>query len=147
MSIMDAFWRLLGVQSEEEEEEIMETLPLDGKENKSIKNIVSIHSNKTLKVIVSEPQKFEEAKELADHLKNRKQVIINLEYTPQDISQRIIDFISGTLYALDGQTQQIGRDIFIFAPNNVEINKDSRLLLRKDSFTNTFDPDGGNIND
>lgn len=142
MSIIDGFWKLLGVPNEVEEE-IIETSSYDSKELKSpSNNIVSIHTNKTLKVVVCEPQKFEEAKELADHLKNRKQIILNFESTAPDVSQRIIDFISGTVYSLDGQTQQIGKNIFVFAPNNVEINKDSRFLNRKTSF-NPFDTDGG----
>jgi len=145
MSIIDGFWKLLGVQNEVEEE-ILETPSSSYESSKELKNltnnIVSIHTNKTLKVVVCEPQRFEEAKELADHLKNRRQIILNFEATAPEVSQRIIDFLSGTVYSLDGQTQQIGKNIFVFAPSNVEINKDGRFPSRKSSF-NPFEMDGG----
>lgn len=92
---------------------------------------MSIHTGKNLKVVVCEPEKFDEVQALADHLKNRKQVILNFESTAPEVSQRIIDFISGATYALDGQSQQLGRNIFLFAPSNVEVAKDHRILMRK----------------
>ena len=128
MGIIDGFWRLIGVEEEPEPEPgttgsfpvsvTKETTTASGN------NVVAIHSNKTLKVCVSEPKRFEDAKELADQFKNRKQVILNLENTSDDISQRIIDFLSGTVYALEGKTHQVNRHIFVFAPSNVEINTD-----------------------
>ncbi|HWQ75158.1 MAG TPA: cell division protein SepF [Syntrophomonas sp.] len=130
MGLMERFWNWLGVR-EEEESTFME-LPPGGydAENKTA-NLVSIHSNKNLKVIVCEPEKYEEVQTLAEHLKNRRQVIMNFESTPPEVSQRIIDFISGATYALDGQSQQLGRNIFLFAPSNVEVAKDHRVFMRK----------------
>lgn len=138
MGIVDKFWNWLGIQNEEIKEEYYE-LPdniQDGKKN--IANVVSIHTNKTMKVVVCEPEKFEEVQALADHLRNRKQLIINFENTPKEISQRIIDFISGTTYSLDGDSQQIGPHIFIFTPSNIEIARDHRTIARKHGFANTF---------
>lgn len=130
MALLDSFWGWLGVQTEVEEH-VME-LPAGQEHNsKSVANVVSIHTNKNLKVVVCEPEKFEEVQALADHLKNRKQVILNFESTPPEIAQRIIDFISGAVYALDGQSQQLGRNIFLFAPSNVEVARDHRSLIRK----------------
>ena len=129
MGIVDGFWRLIGVEQETEQvsektgvysASAMKETPTASANN----NVVSIHTNKTVKVHVSEPKRFEDAKELADQLKNRKQVIVNLENTPGEVSQRIIDFLSGTVYALDGKTHQVNRDIFVFAPSNVEISLD-----------------------
>ncbi|NLF45335.1 MAG: cell division protein SepF, partial [Syntrophomonadaceae bacterium] len=80
---------------------------------------------------------FDDAQALADHLKSRRQVILNLENTTPDISQRIVDFVSGTTYALEGHSQQVGKTIFIFTPSNVEISKDLRLP-RKGSVFNTY---------
>jgi cell division inhibitor SepF len=93
-------------------------------------------------VVVCEPEKFEEVQALADHLKNRRQIILNFESTPPEVSQRIIDFISGSLYSLDGQSQQLGRNIFLFAPSNVEITKDHRTLMRRNSLSG-LEPYGG----
>ena len=91
-----------------------------------------------MKVVVCEPDSFEEVQVLADHLKSRKQLILNFENTQPDEARRIIDFISGTTYALDGNSQQLGKNVFVFAPNNVEIAKDVRSLIRKPGLFNPF---------
>lgn len=133
MSMVDKFWRLLGVGEEVEEEIIELPLPIDKKADRR-NNLVSLHTAKSVKVIVCEPTTFEEAQAVADHLKNRRQVILNLDHTPGDVSQRMLDFVSGTTYALDGNMQKLGEGIFLFVPSNVEISKDSRLLMRSYSF-------------
>lgn len=129
MSLADKFWKWLGVQEETEERL---ALPEPKEETaKNPRNIVSLHGNKTMKVVVCEPESFDEAQTLADHLKNRKQVILNFENTSPDIAQRIIDFLSGTTYSLDGHSQRIGPHIFIFTPSNVEIATDHRVVIRR----------------
>jgi len=136
MGFGDKFWSWLGIEHEEVREELLE-IPQNTQETKSAANIVSIHTNKNMKVIVCEPENFEEAQALADHLKNRRQFIMTLESTPPEISQRIIDFISGTTYALDGNSQRLGKHIFLFAPSNVEIAKDQRSLVRRANWLNS----------
>lgn len=136
MGLLDSFWNWLGVRTEVEEH-IVE-LPVGHDHDLKSANLVSIHSSKNLKVVVCEPERFDEVQTLADHLKNRKQVILNFENTNPEVSQKIIDFISGTVYALDGQTQQLGRNIFLFAPSNVEVTKDHRSLMRKGSPSEFF---------
>lgn len=84
--------------------------------------VVSIHTQKQVRVIVVEPVSFEEAQGIAEHLKGRKAVILNLERTDSVLSQRIVDFISGTTYALGGNMQKVGNGIFLFVPNNVDIS-------------------------
>jgi cell division inhibitor SepF len=84
--------------------------------------VVSIHTQKQVRVIVTEPVSFEEAQGIAEHLKARKSVILNLERTDANLSQRIVDFISGTTYALGGNMQKVGNGIFLFVPNNVDIS-------------------------
>lgn len=129
MSRMDKFWNWLGIADEEVVTEQFVDLPAANESSTKTPNVVSIHTNKNMKVIVCEPQNFDEVQMLADHLKNRKQVIVNFENTPDDVSRRIFDFISGTTYALDGNSQQLGKDVFLFAPSNVEISKDARTLM------------------
>lgn len=85
-------------------------------------SVVSIHTQKQVRVIVVEPVSFEEAQGIAEHLKARKSVILNLEKTDSDLAQRIVDFISGTTYALGGNMQKVGNGIFLFVPNNVDIS-------------------------
>ncbi|MDD3852261.1 MAG: cell division protein SepF [Syntrophomonadaceae bacterium] len=143
MGMADKFWAWLGIEKEEVREEIYE-LPQDQPHSfedvRSNTNVVAIHSNKTMKVVVCEPTNFEEVQSLADHLKNRKQVILNMEMTPPEVSQRIIDFISGTTYSLEGHSQQLGKNIFIFTPSNVEISKDHSAMTRR---PNWYSPLGG----
>lgn len=141
MALTDKFWRWLGVQEEEYEERLALPEPKDDGAAKNGKNIVSIHSSKMMKVIVCEPDSFEEVQALADHLKARKQVILNFENTNPDIAQRIIDFLSGTTYSLDGHSQQLGPHIFIFTPSNVEISTDHRTIIRRHGFGTSW---GGN---
>lgn len=129
MTLVERFWRWLGV-GEVVEEEIIE-LPLpDERKGLRKNNLVSLQATKAVKVVVCEPTTFDEVQAIADHLKNKRQVIMNLERTEPPISQRILDFVSGTTYALDGHTQKLGENIFLFAPSNVEISRDPRLVLR-----------------
>lgn len=131
MGFMDSVWNWFGVQTEVKEElvELPETSSADNK--RTLANVVSISTNKNFKVVVCEPETFDEVQVLADHLKNRKQIILNFEHTAPEVSQKIIDFISGTTYALEGNSQQLGNNMFIFTPSNVEISKDHRILMRK----------------
>lgn len=77
-----------------------------------------------LRVMVLEPRTFEEVQQIADHLKERRPVIVSLESVDRDLSKRIVDFVSGTTYALDGNVQRIGESIFLFTPSNVSIEGD-----------------------
>ncbi len=67
---------------------------------------------KQVKVMVVEPFAFDDAQHVADHLRNRKPVVINLENTDKEVAKRMIDFISGTTYAVNGTIQKIGNNIF-----------------------------------
>ncbi len=141
MGVIDSLWKWLGVESEVEED-YKELAKTQEREPKAGVNVVSLHtSGKGMKIVVCEPERFEEVQALADHLKNRKQVILNFEATRPEISQKIIDFISGAVYALDGQSQQLGQNIFLFAPASVEISNDHRTLMRKHEFYS--EPFGG----
>ncbi|NLN87644.1 MAG: cell division protein SepF [Syntrophomonadaceae bacterium] len=144
MGVMDSVWKWLGVQSEVEEEYEFESRPVPlERDNRATANVVALHTaGKGAKVVVCEPARFEEVQALVDHLKNRKQVIVNFENTPPELSQKIIDFVSGAVYALDGHSQQLGQNIFLFAPSSVEITSDSKNLMRKNDFFKS-DPFGG----
>lgn len=136
MSFMDNVWTWFGVQTEVKEEIIeVPQASSEADSKRTLANVVSISTNKNFKVVVCEPETFDEVQVLADHLKNRKQVILNFEHTPPEVSQKIIDFISGTTYALEGNSQQLGNNMFIFTPSNVEISRDHRTLMRKSGMT------------
>ena len=68
-----------------------------------------------------EPRSYAEVEDIAEHLKNRRSVVVNLQQIDRDQGFRIIDFLSGTVYALGGDIQRIGADIFLCAPDNVEV--------------------------
>ncbi len=75
----------------------------------------------TFKMIIIEPKNFDECPKLVDNLKSRKPVIINLEKVESDVARKIFDFLSGATYALNGNVQKIANNIFVFAPENVDI--------------------------
>ncbi|MDR1615464.1 MAG: cell division protein SepF [Syntrophomonadaceae bacterium] len=136
MGVVDKIWSFLGVVEEEANEEDANLSQFKEKEkNRSKDNVVSIHSNKTVKVVIAEPISFDEVQMLADHLKTRKQLIINFEKTPPAVAQRLADFLSGTIYALEGQYQKLGNNIYIFAPNNTEFSRDMQVLMRKSNYS------------
>lgn len=78
--------------------------------------VVNIHTTAQLKVVVMSPMSFEEAKDVADYLKTKNPVVINLETLPKDITRRIVDFLSGSVYALGGNIQKISNGIFLVTP-------------------------------
>lgn len=73
------------------------------------------------KMILLEPRAYSESQQIADHLKNRNSVVVNLKRVTSDQAKRIIDFLSGTLYAISGTLQKLGNGIFLCTPNNVSV--------------------------
>ena len=76
-------------------------------------------------VVVIEPVDFNDSQKIADYLCKNQPVVINFEDTDPDTRKRIIDFVSGTIYALDGTLRKIGRNILVCAPPNVEIDTEN----------------------
>ena len=73
------------------------------------------------KMILLEPRAYSEAQQIADHLKKRNTVVVNLKRVTPEQAKRIIDFLGGTIYAINGKIQKIGGGIFLCAPNNVSV--------------------------
>lgn len=85
-------------------------------------NVVSLQSiQKSSKVVLFEPRVYAEAQDISEHLLNKRAVVVNLQRIERDQGIRIIDFLSGTVYALSGDIQRIGTDIFLCVPENVEV--------------------------
>ncbi|MGV2469894.1 cell division protein SepF [Bacillus subtilis] len=96
-------------------------------------NVVSLQSvQKSSKVVLSEPRVYAEAQEIADHIKNRRAVVVNLQRIQHDQAKRIVDFLSGTVYALGGDIQRIGADIFLFTPENVDVSGTISELIEEE---------------
>lgn len=86
-------------------------------------NVVSLQSvQKSSKVVLIEPRVYAEAQDISEHLKNKRAVVVNLQRIERDQGVRIVDFLSGTVYALGGDIQRIGTDIFLCVPDNVEVD-------------------------
>lgn len=89
----------------------------------TVSNLVSLQSAvKSSKVILAEPRVYAEAQDIAENLKNKRAVVVNLQRIEKDQGLRIIDFLSGTVYALGGDIQRIGTDIFLCVPDTVEVD-------------------------
>ncbi len=134
--LLNKMLNLVGWETEEEEEtdELQEET---GEETSRAPNylqsftkktqqnkVVNIHSNNQFKVVIMQPETFDDARDVCDHLKNKKPVIVNLEHLTKETAQRVIDFLSGSVYAVDGEIQKVSTGIFMIAPSNVEVMGD-----------------------
>nr|WP_302466514.1 cell division protein SepF [Heyndrickxia ginsengihumi] len=108
----------------DKEYEQQEYEPQQTKQAKPTKqNVVSLQSvQKSAKMILVEPRVYADAQEIADHLKNRRAVVVNLQSISHDQAKRIVDFLSGTVYAIAGDIQRVGSNIFLCTPDNVEVS-------------------------
>lgn len=86
--------------------------------------VVNIHATTQLKVVLVKPERFETASEIADHLKEKRTVVMNLESTHKDIARRLIDFLSGVAYASEGKIKKVAASTYIITPYSVDIQGD-----------------------
>lgn len=85
------------------------------------KEEVDEEGNQRNKMILFEPRAYSESSQIVDYLKNRNTVIVNLKRVTPEQAKRIVDFLTGSLYAMNGNLQKLGGGIFLCAPNNVNI--------------------------
>jgi len=136
-AIMDKVWGLFGgvdqgVEEEYDEEEAYEYEERGNYEAEEEKGffgrrgkVVPLNAQgQPVKMVISQPTTFEQSEEICSLLKEKKSVIVNLEYVNKDVARRIVDFISGGVYALDGHIQKISNSIFLIAPVNYEITNE-----------------------
>ena len=83
--------------------------------------VVNIHATTQLKVVLVKPERFENASEIADHLKEKRTVVLNLESTNKDVARRLIDFLSGVAYAGEGKIKKVAANTYIITPYSVDI--------------------------
>ena len=136
-ALMSKVWDLFGMDSAETEEyddenvyeyeeeyenEVVEDRKLFGRKNKVV-SMPQVQSN-AIKMVISQPTTFEQSDEICSLLKEKKSVVLNLEYVNKDVARRIVDFISGGVYALDGYIQKVSNSIFLVAPSNYEITNE-----------------------
>lgn len=105
------------VEEEEEPEE-------KGFFGKKFGKVVSMPQPQQVRMVITQPTSFEQSEEICNYLKEKKSIIVNLEYVNKDVARRIVDFISGAVHALDGHIQKVSNAIFLVAPVNYEIASD-----------------------
>ncbi|PKM50267.1 MAG: cell division protein SepF [Firmicutes bacterium HGW-Firmicutes-7] len=96
----------------------------------STSKVVNFQASVQMEVVVIQPLQFDEAQVICDHIKSKRPVVLNLEKMDKSVAQRIMDFISGSCYTLNGNLQRITNNIFIIAPENVDIAGDFREELK-----------------
>jgi cell division inhibitor SepF len=131
LSIMDRVMGFFGI-SDEEYKEYNESEPGNAA-TRDRRNVVSLHSQKNIRMVLIEPKAYEDAKDIADNLKNHRPTIVNLQRAPKDQAIRIIDFLSGTVYALGGNIRKLGSHTFICTPSNVDIQGTISDLLNHEA--------------
>ncbi|HZK33236.1 MAG TPA: cell division protein SepF [Tissierellaceae bacterium] len=140
-NFMNKIKYFIGVQDLDEEEifedkELYEEYEsaIPSKTRKMNNKVLNIHTNPNMKIVVHEPLSYDEAPGIIDDLKTRKTAIVNLEQLDMAVKKQIFDFLNGGLYAMEGNIQKVTKDVFIFAPNNVEIDGLKNELKNKGIF-------------
>ena len=86
--------------------------------------VVNIHATTQLKVVLVKPERFENASEIADHLREKRTVVMNMENTDPDIARRLLDFVSGVAYATSGNVKRVAAKTYIVTPYSVDLMGD-----------------------
>ena len=135
MSLMDEFKKIIHPYDDEDydyenedqfptqrpgKESAFDDRRSDDRRNK----VVNIHATTQLKVVLVKPERFENASEIADHLREKRTVVLNLESTNKDIARRLIDFLSGVAYAGDGKIKKVSANTYIITPYSVDLMGD-----------------------
>jgi len=134
MGVMTKLMGYLGLSGDDDYEEELEEKQLIARDRdeldedqavqqkKNKNNVVSLqHSKEQVKMVLVEPRAYDEVQEIADHLRSRRPVIVNLQRVSPEQAKRIIDFLSGTVYAINGDIQKVGVNIFMCAPDNITV--------------------------
>ena len=135
MSILDELKRLARPYEDEEDEYEEDFAPVspakesardrdrdrDRDADRRSTKVVNIHTTTQLQVVLVSPTRFENASEIADHLRDKRTVVLNLEQTDKNIARRLIDFLSGVAYANEGTIKKVALSTYIITPYHVEI--------------------------
>lgn len=135
-AIMEKVWGLFGMEPAEDRDEEIEEVDTEEVENdeeeqedkrlwgRKNNKVVAMPHVQQVKMVISQPTTFEQAATICDLLKQKKSVIVNLEYVNKDVARRIIDVVSGAVHALDGHMQKISNSIVLIAPFNYDIENE-----------------------
>jgi cell division inhibitor SepF len=120
--LMDKFLGWMGF--EVQEEAVEEPPDWQDLEPSRKSNVVTLPSSRPVKMMVVKPRDFDQVQSMVNHLKNMRPLIINLEGADSEVSRRIVDFVGGATFALNGTVKKVAQGIFLFAPKNVDIEGD-----------------------
>ena len=140
-AIMEKVWGMLGLPEREEEEEVEEinyakNIDIDDQEDtddeeedrkiwgRRSNKIVNMPQTQQVKMVICQPTTFEQSESICNLLKEKKSIIVNLEYVNKDVARRIVDVVSGAVHALDGNLQKVSNSIFLVAPYNYDITNE-----------------------
>jgi len=128
-----------GLMDEEESNVFSNKYQESARENNNLskKNsgkLVNLSNANQLKLVVMQPSSYEEAQDICDHLKEKKPVVINLEYADKVTATKLIDFLSGAVYAVDGHIEKVSPTIFLIVPNNVDVLTEGKEDKSKGTF-------------
>ena len=130
MSLLDELKKLAHPYEDEDDDYIEDSVVPEKRDSSAFDDrkaddrrnkVVNIHATTQLKVVLVKPERFENASEIADHLKEKRTVVLNLESTNKDIARRLIDFLSGVAYAGEGKIKKVAANTYIITPYSVDI--------------------------
>jgi cell division inhibitor SepF len=124
--VFDKVLNFMGFEEDvmEDEEEKREEPDSQRQKKKEKGTLVGLPAQRQVRVVVTEPRSFDEAPGIADNLKSRRPVIVNLEQADAELAKRVLDFMTGAVYALNGAMQKVGSGIFLCVPNNIDITSE-----------------------
>ncbi len=118
-----------------EEEEVPENKFVEKqKKNQNVVSLAAIQQPNS-KVVLCEPRTYNEAQEIADNIVSKRAVVINLQRVDRNQAKRIVDFLSGTVYALNGDIQKLGSETFLCTPENIDVSGTiTETLINEDDY-------------
>ena len=137
-AIMEKVWGLLGVEPEQDRDDEMENVDcieadnmqdIEEEEDRRLwgrrnNKVVNMPQTNQVKMVICQPTTFEQSEDICTLLKEKKSIIVNLEYVNKDVARRIVDVVSGAVHALDGNLQKVSNSIFLVAPFNYDITNE-----------------------
>ncbi|HAR87369.1 MAG TPA: cell division protein SepF [Clostridium sp.] len=148
MEFFKGISRMMGFDEEDDEEllenreenydESEEEIEIEPFVSKKQNKIVNIHTASSSKVVISKPSNYDEGKIIVDNLKSRRIVIVNLNGVEPKEGQRILDFLIGAIYALEGGLQPVEKGVFILTPSNIEVSNELKNELTNKGIFSSF---------
>ena len=105
----------------DDDDDVKENRKINEDEYYNVSREAFMNNSSSSKMILFEPRAYSESQQIADYLKKRNAVVVNLKRVTSDQAKRIVDFLSGTLYAINGGLQKLGTGIFLCTPNNIDV--------------------------